>query len=41
MERYEELELIRELIGLAARKAAYLDAAISHSPICRHASTEI
>ena len=40
MERREELELIREIIGLAEQKSAYLDATIAHSPIRRYASAE-
>ncbi len=40
MERTEELELIREIIGLAEQKSAYLDATIAHSSIRRYASAE-
>lgn len=40
MDRAEELELIREVVGLADRKSPYLDAEIGHSPISRYASAE-
>ncbi|MBO9449252.1 Rieske 2Fe-2S domain-containing protein [Tropicibacter sp. R16_0] len=40
MERSEEIGLIREIIGLAEQKSAYLDDTISHSPISRYASPE-
>ena len=40
MERSEEIALIREIIGLAEQKMAYLDDSISHSPISRYASAE-
>ncbi len=40
MDRDEELELIREIVGLAERKSAYLDATVAHSPIRRYASAE-
>ena len=40
MERAEELGLIREVIGLADRKSAYLDDTIAHSPIARYSSSE-
>lgn len=40
MERSEEIALIREIIGLAEQKMAYLDDSISHSPISRYSSAE-
>ncbi len=40
MDRATELELIREIVGLAEQKSAFLDADISHSPIRRYASVE-
>lgn len=40
MDRQTELSLIREIIGLADAKSAYLDAEIAHSPISRYASPE-
>ena len=40
MDRQEELTLIREVIGLAEQKSAYLDDAIAHSPISRYSSAE-
>jgi phenylpropionate dioxygenase-like ring-hydroxylating dioxygenase large terminal subunit len=40
MDRNTEIELIREIIGLADRKSAFLDDTISHSPISRYASPE-
>lgn len=40
MDRDTELDLIREVIGLADRKSAYLDDEIAHSPIARYASAE-
>ncbi|MEL6980416.1 MAG: SRPBCC family protein [Pseudomonadota bacterium] len=40
MERSEEIGLIKEIIGLAEQKSAYLDAEIAHSPISRYASPE-
>lgn len=40
MQREEEIGLIKEIIGLADQKSAYLDATIGHSPIARYASPE-
>lgn len=40
MDRAVEIELIKEIIGLAEQKSAYLDDAIAHSPISRYSSTE-
>ena len=40
MERAEEIGLIKEIIGLAEQKSAYLDATIAHSPIERYTSAE-
>ncbi len=40
MDRDEELGLIREIIGLAERKSAWLDADVAHSPISRYSSPE-
>ena len=40
MDRATEFELIREIIGLAEQKSAFLDADISHPPIRRYASAE-
>ena len=40
MKRQEELGLIREIIGLAEQKSAYLDDTIAHSPISRYSSPE-
>lgn len=40
MDRREEIELIKEIIGLAEQKTAYLDDAIAHSPISRYASPD-
>ena len=40
MNRKTELELIREIIGLAQQKSAFLDTDIAHSPISRYSSPE-
>ncbi|TCL09555.1 phenylpropionate dioxygenase-like ring-hydroxylating dioxygenase large terminal subunit [Shimia isoporae] len=40
MDRETELGLIREIIGLAEQKSAFLDAEIAHSPISRYSSPE-
>lgn len=40
MDRATELSLIREIIGLAEQKSAFLDDSIAHSPISRYASPE-
>lgn len=40
MDRTTELGLIREIIGLAEQKSAYLDSTVAHSPISRYASPE-
>ncbi|MEL6234978.1 MAG: SRPBCC family protein [Pseudomonadota bacterium] len=40
MDRQTEVALIREIIGLAEQKSAYLDDTIAHSPISRYASAE-
>ncbi|WP_164658069.1 aromatic ring-hydroxylating dioxygenase subunit alpha [Tropicibacter sp. Alg240-R139] len=40
MDRSEEIRLIREIIGLAEQKSAYLDETISHSPISRYSSPD-
>ena len=40
MQRKEEIGLIREIIGLAEQKSAYLDDAVAHSPISRYHSPE-
>jgi phenylpropionate dioxygenase-like ring-hydroxylating dioxygenase large terminal subunit len=40
MDRTEEITLIKEIIGLAEQKSAYLDASISHSPISRYCSPD-
>ena len=40
MQREEEIGLIREIIGLAEQKSAYLDDAVAHSPISRYHSPE-
>lgn len=40
MERTEEVGLIKEIIGLAEQKSAYLDDTIAHSPISRYSSPE-
>ncbi|MFC3614186.1 aromatic ring-hydroxylating dioxygenase subunit alpha [Lutimaribacter marinistellae] len=40
MDRTEELGLIKEIIGLAEQKSAYLDDTIAHSPISRYSSAE-
>ncbi len=38
MDRQTEVSLLREVIGLADQKSAYLDPEISHSPISRYMS---
>ena len=40
MDRKSEVTLIKEIIGLAEQKSAYLDDAIAHSPISRYSSLE-
>lgn len=40
MERQTELSLIKEIIGLADQKSAYLDDRVTHSPISRYSSPE-
>lgn len=40
MDRETELSLIREVVGLAEQKSAYLDPTIAHSPISRYVSAE-
>ena len=40
MDRQTEIALIKEIIGLAEQKSAYLDAAVAHSPISRYSSPE-
>ncbi len=40
MDRQTETALIREIIGLAEVRSAYLDTGIAHSPIARYASPE-
>lgn len=40
MDRQTEIELIKEIIGLADQKSAFLDDAIAHSPISRYSSSE-
>ena len=40
LDRKEEISLIKEIIGLAEQKRAYLDDAIAHSPISRYSSKE-
>ena len=40
MDRATELNLIREIIGLAQQKSAFLDSEIAHSPISRYTSPE-
>ncbi|WP_420338336.1 aromatic ring-hydroxylating oxygenase subunit alpha [Roseibium sp.] len=40
MDRTTEISLIKEIIGLAEQKSAYLDETIAHSPISRYASPE-
>ena len=40
MDRETELGLIKEIIGLAEQKSAYLDLSVAHSPIARYASPE-
>ena len=40
MDRHTELELIREVVGLAEQNATHLDTHIAHSPISRYASPE-
>ncbi|MEM8731285.1 MAG: SRPBCC family protein [Pseudomonadota bacterium] len=40
MDKQTEVTLIKEIIGLAEQKSAYLDDAITHSPIARYASPE-
>lgn len=40
MDRQTELGLIREIIGLAEQKSAFLDADVTHSPISRYSSPE-
>lgn len=40
MHRTDELALMREIIGLSQQKLAFLDDAITHSPIERYASPE-
>lgn len=40
MKREEEIGLIKEIIGLAEQKMAYLEDTIAHSPIARYASPE-
>ncbi len=40
MDRQTEIQLIREIIGLAEQESAFLDSEIAHSPIRRYASPE-
>lgn len=40
MDRTEEITLMKEIIGLAEQKSAYLDDTIAHSPISRYHSPE-
>ena len=40
MDRETEVRLIREIIGLADQKSAYLDREVTHSPISRYSSPE-
>jgi hypothetical protein len=40
MDRHTEIALIKEIIGLAEQKSAFLDPEIAHSPITRYASPE-
>ena len=40
MDRTTEIDLIKEVIGLASQKSAYLDPTIAHSPITRYSSPE-
>lgn len=40
MDRQTELDLIREIIGLAQQNATYMDTEVAHSPISRYASPE-
>ncbi len=40
MDREKEVQLIREVIGLADQKSAFLDREVTHSPISRYASPE-
>lgn len=40
MDRQTEITLIKEIIGLAEQKSAFLDDAITHSPISRYSSPE-
>ncbi|WP_170786447.1 aromatic ring-hydroxylating oxygenase subunit alpha [Ruegeria lacuscaerulensis] len=40
MDRQTEIELIKEIIGLADQKSAFLDDSIAHSPISRYSSSE-
>ncbi|MDJ0614728.1 MAG: SRPBCC family protein [Rhizobiaceae bacterium] len=40
MDRETEVRLIREIIGLAEQKSAFLDDSIAHSPISRYTSPE-
>ena len=40
MDRQTEIGLIKEIIGLAEQKSAYLDQSVAHSPISRYASPE-
>lgn len=40
MRREKEIQLIKEIIGLADRKSAFLDNTIAHSPISRYSSPE-
>lgn len=40
MDRNTEISLIKEIIGLAEQKSAYLDTSVAHSPIARYSSPE-
>ena len=40
MDRPTQIALIKQIIGLAEQKSAYLDATVAHSPISRYASPE-
>ena len=40
MDRQTEISLIKEIIGLADQKSAYVEADIAHSPITRYSSPE-
>ena len=40
MDRQTEIRLIKEIIGLANQKSAFLDETIAHSPIFRYTSPE-